>query len=348
MSDRFDVAASYLARMLSRPNSPAMQSEMDEWEEATPENQEALERVFSAWDVAGSAQDAPEIQQMLADMRQRTEPRRHGWLYGTSGKWAMAAGLAVMLSASVAIWFGHEAPGTGRVRSAAAPAAAPSLQMVRSGSERRTIRLPDGSRITLDRDSMVQLAYSQQQRSVSLHQGRAHFAVHKDPSRPFVVAAGRLTATAVGTAFDVRLSDRGEEVMTSEGVVRVVTRLPARDGLHATLLNAGMKLVQNSDAVKLMSVDILQEIAWTDGKIVFSSQCLGDVARQMNPHAATPLVVSADAARIAISGVFELDNAQGLAQALEQQGLVSTRREGGRIFVSRASADAPDDCRSAA
>ena len=61
-----------------------------------------------------------------------------------------------------------------------------------------------------------------------------------------------------------------------------------------------------------------------------------------------PLVVGADAARIAISGVFELDNAQGLAQALEQQGLVSTRREGGRIFVSRASADAPDDCRSAA
>jgi transmembrane sensor len=346
MADRIDIAAAYLARMLSRRDSPATQSEMDEWEEAAPENRKAMEDVFAAWDVAGSTQDSPEIQQMLAEMRERTQPRRESWLRSGTGKWAIAAGLVAMVSASAIVWFGKNGSTPGASEQAQIAAAPNDPQILTSGKDRRTIRLPDGSRITLDRNSSIKLAYSDNQRGVTLQNGRAHFAVHKDAGRPFIVSAGRLTATAVGTAFDVSLSPKGEGVMISEGTVRVVTQLPAEHGGHTTLLNAGMKLVQYAGSVELTPVDIMQESAWTDGKIIFSSHCLTDVARQMNPYAGDALLVGPDAARIAISGVFDLNNAEGLAHALEQQGLATVRHQNGKIILSRIPAAGSTDCRS--
>lgn len=346
MPDRFDVAASYLARIQSGTDSVSARRELDAWRNAAPENRDAADSVFAAWDAAGSAETSSEMQQMLADMRARYD--QPGQNRGGAWKgWAIAAGLAAMLSVPATLWMiDHRRTADTVQRPVQSAAIADATRIANTDGGRRTVRLDDGSRITLDVGSAVRVAYSTAHRAVTLEKGRAHFAVHKDKQRPFVVTAGRLTATAVGTAFDVRLSTGGEEVMTSEGVVRVVTRFPAGAGGHATLLNAGMKLTQNAASVAVASIDVLHETAWTDGKIIFSAHCLSDVARQMNPYGRSSLVVGGDAANIAISGVFDLDNADGLAEALENQGLATVRRDGSHIFLSRAGATAPISCRT--
>jgi len=71
--------------------------------------------------------------------------------------------------------------------------------------ERSTIRLADGSVVTLDTASRVSLDLTTANREVHLLGGQANFEVAKDKARPFVVYAGDRRITAVGTAFDVRL-----------------------------------------------------------------------------------------------------------------------------------------------
>lgn len=334
MPDRFDAAGIYLARMLAGSDTASARRELEAWQNRAPENLDAAGRVFAAWEATGAAGNDPDVLHMLADMRDRYESP--GTLRNGSWKgWAVAAGLAMLLSVPTAYWLLHH-PGeqpmaAGNVETASAAAS----RAVDATTSRRTIQLDDGSQITLDVDSAVRIAYSADRRAVTLAKGRAHFKVSKDKHRPFVVTAGRLTATAVGTAFDVRLSPDGEEVMTSEGIVRVVTQFPVGAHGREALVNAGMMLTQMASSVVVRPADAAQETAWTNGKIIASSRCLGEVASEMNQYGKSTLVVGRDVANIAISGVFELDNGEGLAEALEQQELATVRHDGSRILLTK-------------
>ena len=131
---------------------------------------------------------------------------------------------------------------------------------------------------------------------------------------------------------------------TTEGLVRVVTAARTRDGSRATLLPAGMRLTQKDQSVSVDPVDVTRESAWRDGRIVFTGRCLSDVAAEMNRYGSGRLEVKEDAAHIAISGVFDIDNADGLAEALEQQGLVHVARSADRIVLTRGDQIIPGDC----
>src|SRR3546814_18679815 len=82
----------------------------------------------------------------------------------------------------------------------------------------------DLSRVTLDTDSLVLTKFDRDLRDVRLVRGRARFNVEKD-NRPFVVAAGNGTITALGTSFDVGLArDERVTVQLFEGSVDVRVR----------------------------------------------------------------------------------------------------------------------------
>ncbi|RAI37514.1 hypothetical protein CH341_29510 [Rhodoplanes roseus] len=74
---------------------------------------------------------------------------------------------------------------------------------VTAKGEVRRIALPDGSAATLGPDSALALDFGPGRRDLALLQGLAFFEVAADPRRPFAVRVGHVTATAVGTAFDV-------------------------------------------------------------------------------------------------------------------------------------------------
>ncbi|MCJ2184849.1 FecR domain-containing protein, partial [Novosphingobium sp. 1949] len=226
------------------------------------------------------------------------------------------------------------------------PAATPRIAVEEAVFEspvnaRRDVRLPDGSRLTLDRDSRVAIAFSRDVRGLRLERGRAFFAVQKNKARPFVVNAGSLTATAVGTAFAVGMTGAERKVTTTEGLVRVDTRAALADGSHRAMVGAGMSLRQSGSQVTLAPIEAEQATAWREGRIVFSRRCLGSVVAEMNRYGALHLALEPGAARIAVSGVFDLDRTQSLTDALEAQGLVrvSARTADTRTLARGASAD---------
>ncbi len=64
----------------------------------------------------------------------------------------------------------------------------------------RSVTLDDGSLLVLNAYALVDVAYSRDRRSLNVQRGEAYFEVKRDPKRPFVVEAGGIRVTAVGTA----------------------------------------------------------------------------------------------------------------------------------------------------
>jgi transmembrane sensor len=86
--------------------------------------------------------------------------------------------------------------------------------------QQETIHLSDGSVVTLNTNSQIQVDYNRQNRNIVLLQGEANFDVAKDVNRPFRVYAGRGRVEAVGTVFNVYYRDSEDvDVTVTEGKV---------------------------------------------------------------------------------------------------------------------------------
>ena len=91
-------------------------------------------------------------------------------------------------------------------------------QVITAMKERKTVLLPDGSRVSLEQGSTLNYPdnFSGKTREIYL-QGEAFFEVTQNPSHPFIVHTALIKTTVLGTSFNV------EAYPTTEARVVVVT-----------------------------------------------------------------------------------------------------------------------------
>lgn len=147
--------------------------------------------------------------------------------------------------------------------------------------ERTKILLPDGSLVWLNADS--RLAFPEKfstTREVSLA-GEAFFDVVKDPQHPFVIHLNKGDIRVLGTSFNVK-SFADEHVIETSVVSGKVAFIPATGKKNDTLfITQNTKAIYNKDSgrtEKLKTVSI-EDRAWTDGKMIFHSATLSEVAK---------------------------------------------------------------------
>jgi len=87
--------------------------------------------------------------------------------------------------------------------------------------QQETFSLDDGSVLTMNTNSQLEVNYSQSYRIIRLLRGEAHFDVAKNRNRPFRVYAGDNRVEAIGTAFSVYLKPDNVDVLVVEGRVSV-------------------------------------------------------------------------------------------------------------------------------
>src|ERR1700723_3878162 len=92
--------------------------------------------------------------------------------------------------------------------------------------EQRSVLLADGSRVTLNTASTIEVDLRRGRREVRLVRGEALFEVAHDPARPFVVRAGNALLNDVGTQFNVDLRSDRTTVTVVEGRVAVDSGSP--------------------------------------------------------------------------------------------------------------------------
>jgi len=168
--------------------------------------------------------------------------------------------------------------------------------------EQPEVVLADRSRVTLGSTSEVASHYTRDMRFVDLRAGEAFFEVQRDYSRPFVVRAGGVTVTAVGTQFDVRRTSERTIVAVTEGAVDVAlegiagavrsnsvrgeTTMPVR-------IRAGQQAVWSGGKPALTVSDVSPDVvkAWRSGRLEFVMEPLGSVVDDVNRYASKRIVI---------------------------------------------------------
>jgi transmembrane sensor len=93
----------------------------------------------------------------------------------------------------------------------------------RTGETTKRQTLPDGSVVTLNRNSSISYPanFSGNSREVAIT-GEAFFDVKPDKAKPFLVKINDVTVRVVGTSFNIKTSPFGTEVVVETGVVEVL------------------------------------------------------------------------------------------------------------------------------
>lgn len=186
-----------------------------------------------------------------------------------------------------------------------------------------TVKLADGSSMTLNSNSHVHVALSHGKRAVDLRQGEAFFEVAKDPNRPFIVRAGTRRVTAVGTAFAVRRDEGDLRVIVTHGTVRLETdNVSGTPRQATTLLPAGSVAIADPSGVLVRS-DSLQQardfLAWRDGYLSFHNTTLANVVAEFNRYNTRQIVIDdPSVAAMRVGGNFRWSNADAFVRLLEQ------------------------------
>jgi transmembrane sensor len=215
-------------------------------------------------------------------------------------------------------------------------------------AQNRRLTLPDGTRIDLGARSKIHLMYTPDSRTVQLRAGEAYFQVKHDARRPFVVWAGQLRVTDIGTAFDVRKNADRTVVSVGDGVVDVSH---AEDGQSATSaassgtmpasqsiqLSAGHRASMDaSDSTLAVSTIDRQAIAsWRHGRLKFQNAPLSAVIATINRYSKRDIVIAdPEIGNMRFTGtVFENRISDWLIATEEVFSLRQTENKRGRVLL---------------
>jgi transmembrane sensor len=293
--------------------SPAEHREFAEWVARSPERVEAylraaqLEHTLKKSDIDWPATPIEVlVSEAKASRRDELEIRRGPAAPAESRTWfapgnfaprRFAFGFAaVCLCVGVSVWFMLMRP----------------LELQTRLGEQRSVMLADGTRVTLNTATKVEIVLRKNLRVARLLEGEALFEVAHDDSRPFEVMTESATFKDVGTQFDVdRRADR-TTITVVEGRVEVASS-GQQSGAGPTLLSAADQMVIGASGAPELKheVNVKAATSWLQQRLVFERRSLSEVAAEFNRYNPDKIEIeSAELGNQAITGVFQ-SNAVG-------------------------------------
>jgi transmembrane sensor len=327
-----ETAARWRLALLESNDSASVRRDFDSWLNASPQHRAAYDAMYRSYEIAGAASREADILRMReAALRYQPPPKRHSYLWSVS----LAATILLAISFGWLAWQSPRLPARSVTTDSHIQNANHGEYSTQTG-ERSTLRLIDGSVITLDTASTVSLDLTGHDREVRLLRGQASFDVVKDKTRPFVVYAADRRITAVGTAFDVRLSSDAVHVILMEGKVAVdQLAVNPKESVRSsplvrTDLQAGEELTAAvGGAAKVREANVERSTSWREGRLVFEGDRIADAIAEMNRYSAAPIVIAdTSIGDLKISGVFSTGKPQAFARALTEYFQIDAEAQG--------------------
>ncbi len=282
-------AATWVARLHGPDRTRDMELKCLEWQAKSATHRHAFERCTEVWmevpNAARAAGYVPTRSPAPGEVRRAAERRPSVFAIAKMG--VLALGVAVL--------------GTLFLR--------PDGTEYRTAvGEAQTVVLSDGTRMSLNTDTRVRVAFRPERRTVHVASGEVAFDVAKDAARPFVVHAADSEVEALGTSFSVRLTPPGREagerltVTLLEGQV-ALRPAAGSDGravapAQAVVMRPGERVQLDrtpGSAATRQRIDhprIDQLIAWQRNEVVFDRTSLKDAVDEMNRYSSTPIVLA--------------------------------------------------------
>lgn len=301
--DRNDLreATDWFLRLREAPHDTALLAGLQHWLAADPAHVRAWDRARRAWQMVGEVQRPAEMSDAVADATppaRAVRPARRPLHLGVA---------AVALAACLVLVF--------------APSLLVRLQAdhVTSVAETRHVALADGSLAVLAPQSAISVAYTESGRSVRLISGQAFFEVMPDADRPFTVSTDGVEATALGTAFEVALSDRAVSVGVAHGTVGV--RQGGTPRAAMARLEPGERLHLNRRSGSAMREQVApDEVAdWRKGRLFVADATIAELVEAIAPyHAGWIVIANESLAGAQVTGLYDLHDPDRALRAIVQ------------------------------
>ncbi|WP_159981699.1 MULTISPECIES: FecR domain-containing protein [unclassified Novosphingobium] len=310
------TAAAYFSIFRSPKATAQDYQDFESWHARDEANRIAWAKVEHSWDGSG----AMRADARILEIRERALANRRGRKAWARPAIAACAVLAV-LGGGIAFQRQRDAVG-------AALAVTDSRVISTGVGQQGTFRMTDGSIVTANTATVLTVAESDTGRSTAIRDGEAFFEVAKNPRKPFVVTAGGLTVTALGTQFAVREAQGKVDVTLAEGRVRV--DMPAINGhaAQSTVLQPGQELAWDGQGYRTGAVEVERRLAWRKGIVDFDRVPLAQAVAEINRYSPQEIIISSPTlGRRPISGTFRIGVTRGFLQSLEAAGIARVENE---------------------
>lgn len=266
-------AARWLANE-DRYDSPHLEA-FEAWLADDEANRTAWNAAEQMWAAFDNVEENALIAAMGRAARQaRPEPLARAW-------WPQLLAASLVVAVTGAALFGGIRGGwfDGSQRPAIVASADPMTAIgepdyVSAKGQKSLVDLPDRTRMTLDSDSAIDVAFANGHRDLRLVRGRAFFDVAHDPAHPFAVEAGGRVVTARGTQFDVRLAPGDMRVVLVEGSVSVASAKGAPSAPMIKLRPGEAFAARDGQPGAVYPADVDADEAWRQGFVEFNDEPL--------------------------------------------------------------------------
>jgi transmembrane sensor len=279
------------------------------WKSADPAHAQAFDEVWRA------SHDPALAEAMRLSQQKRAAARRAGPLTALAGG-LLACGLALL-----AIW------------PQAQLMTVDPLVLQTAPGQHRVATLADGTRVTLDGATRLEVRLGARRRQVELVRGEAFFDVAHDTARPFTVKAAEGSVRVLGTAFDLERGDGRLELSVRRGRVRL-----APTGLiHRTAeLTMGQRAFAKEGRLSAVRAFDLHADDWRSGWLETDGITLARLVERLNRASATPITIADPAlGRQRVAGRFRLDEPRALVLNLALMHGFTVRQTPDGLALSR-------------
>jgi ferric-dicitrate binding protein FerR (iron transport regulator) len=188
-----------------------------------------------------------------------------------------------------------------------------AAQQVITTGKRKTVRLPDGSMITLEPNSRLIYPhrFTGNTREVGLT-GEAFFEVAPNHEKPFIVHTANIMATVLGTSFNVEAYPNGiAKVVVATGRVKVQT-VNASNELQAVIINANQSVTYNITINEIEKRNVPEEAVYyrqrNSGRFSYAGVPVAKVIQEMERYYHTTVTLEGNMTGCVFYGYFRVND----------------------------------------
>ena len=290
-----------LARYVSGEASAHERAEIERWVGVVAERRWALDALQSAWRATASASEwnvdgawtmmssrlheAPVSPQIVASVVSIASRRQ--WWHGTGALMQIAAAAVILVGGAVLYpkVRGAMSVGTSTGNTAGTtPVPSAEVAVTTAAGQRRTIDLPDGSRVILGVASSLRArpGYGNGAREVELT-GEAMFVVTHDELRPFRVHVASSVVEDLGTEFAIRAYAGESALRVAVAAGSVSLRRGNTSAARVLLSPRDVATVRDTGSIGVThDVDVTKFTAFASGRLIFVDTPLSEVASDLS------------------------------------------------------------------
>ncbi len=151
-----------------------------------------------------------------------------------------------------------------------------------------TLTLPDGSDISINRNSEIDYATNFTENRNVILDGEAYFDVERNEERPFTIVTDEANVRVLGTSFNIHEKENSVEVFVTSGSVEVSV------GDEKVVLTKNEMVSCQDGKITKLKVPGANYLSWKSSKLIFEEAALHKVVEDLRRHYKVQLVFSID------------------------------------------------------